>query len=216
MNNVEWHLSTSYTELLSKPIIKDDSLSTIISSVCSSKYEDIGHIKRINFMKYIESRADPYVQLHIYGNDNLHQFHSYNGTINEKEDGMFPYKYYFMCENNSEYNYVTEKFWDAILSETLIFYWGCPNLSDYINPFAFVELDMDDFEKSYHIIKEAIQNNLWEQRLPIIRQEKQKILNYYNFFPTLERILFEDFNFSLHPTDEEIAKTKISNSISNI
>ena len=216
MNNVEWHLSTSYTELLSKPIIKDDSLSTIISSVCSSKYEDIGHIKRINFMKYIESRADPYVQLHIYGNDNLHQFHSYNGTINEKEDGMFPYKYYFMCENNSEYNYVTEKFWDAILSETLIFYWGCPNLSDYINPFAFVELDMDDFEKSYHIIKEAIQNNLWEQRLPIIRQEKQKILNYYNFFPTLERILFEDFNFSLHPTDEEIAKTKISNSIINI
>jgi GR25 family glycosyltransferase involved in LPS biosynthesis len=209
LNNAEWHLSMSYTELMRNPIIKNDAISTIISSVCSSKYIDKGHIKRIDFMKYIENKADPDVQLHIYGRDNIHQFNSYNGQINEKEDGIVPYRYYFMCENNSEYNYATEKLWDALLSETLIFYWGCPNVSDYINPLAFVELDMDDFDKSFHIIKEALQNNLWEQRLPIIREEKQKVLNYYNFFPTLERILFEDFDFSPYPTDEEIAEKKL-------
>ena len=208
LNNVEWHLSDSYTELMNKAIIKDDSVSNIISSVCTSKYFDVGHIRRIDFMKYIESKADPGVQLHIYGRDNNHRFNSYRGTIKEKEDGMVQYRYYFMCENNCEHNYATEKLWDAILTESLIFYWGCPNLSDYINPLAFVELDMDDFDKSFQIIKEAIQNNLWEQRIDIIREEKQKVLNYYSFFPTLERILFEDFQFSAHPTDEEVLEKK--------
>jgi len=208
LNNVEWHLSNSYTELMNKVIIKDDSVSTIISSVCTSKYFDVGHIKRIDFMKYIEFKADPVVQLHIYGRDNHHQFKSYHGTVKEKEDGIVKYRYHFMCENNSEHNYVTEKLWDAILAESLIFYWGCPNLSDYINPLAFVKLDMDDFDKSFQIIKEAIQDNLWEKRIDIIREEKQKVLNYYSFFPKLERILFEDFQFSAHPTDEEVIKKK--------
>ena len=97
-----------------------------------------------------------------------------------------------MCENNSEYNYITEKLWEPILAECLCFYWGCPNVSDYINPLAYIQLDMEDFEKLFKIIKDSINNNLWEERLPIIREEKQKILDYYNFFPTLERIILED------------------------
>ena len=38
-------------------------------------------------------------------------------------------------------------------------------------------------------IKEAIKNNLWEERLPYNRRERQKILDKYNFFPTLENII---------------------------
>ena len=39
-------------------------------------------------------------------------------------------------ENNIEHNYVTEKFWEPILSECLVFYYGCPNLTNvtFINP----------------------------------------------------------------------------------
>jgi len=76
--------------------------------------------------------------------------------------------------------------------ESLCFYWGCPNVSDYIHPHAYVQLDLNDFEKSFQIIKNALQENLWEKRLHIIRAEKQKVLEYYNFFPTLERIIFEN------------------------
>jgi hypothetical protein len=48
---------------------------------------------------------------------------------------------------------------------------------------------MDDFEKAYETIKNAIYQNLWEERLPFIRKEKTKILEKYNFFPTLESII---------------------------
>ena len=97
-----------------------------------------------------------------------------------------------MGENNIEYNYISEKFWEPILSESLCFYYGAPNVSDYIDPLAFVQIDLNDFEKSFLIIKEAIENDLWSKRIDIIRKEKYKVLNYYNFFPTIERTITKD------------------------
>jgi hypothetical protein len=46
-----------------------------------------------------------------------------------------------------------------------------------------------NFEKDYQTIQNAIKGNLWEERLPYIRQAKQKILNETQFFPRLEKII---------------------------
>jgi hypothetical protein len=208
-NNCMWQLNMTYTQFMNEDIIKTyDHVSTI----CSSKYYDPGHIKRIDFLKFIEEKNDPDAIIDIYNHDNTHNFESYVGTASpnlDKDKGITPYKYYFMCENNIEDNFITEKIWEPLLAESLVFYWGCPNISDYINPLAYVELDMNDFEKSFDIIKSAIEYNLWEERLPIIREEKQKVLNYYNFFPTLERILFTDFKLSFNPDNNEIILKKL-------
>jgi len=121
-----------------------------------------------------------------------------------KDEGIMPYKYYFMAENNNEINFMTEKIWEPLLTETLCFYWGCPNLADWINPQAYIVLNLDNLEGSFQTVKQAILNNEWEKRLEIIRQEKQKVLEYFNFFPTLKRILTQDFKFGFKPTDEDI------------
>ena len=75
------------------------------------------------------------------------------------------------------------------MCETLIFYYGCPNVSDYIDSRAFVQLDIDNFEKSYQIITQAISEDWWSQRIDIIRQEKRKILGELAFFPTVDKII---------------------------
>lgn len=194
LNTGFWQLNKTYTEL-QEVAVKNERLDGIVSSICSSKYFDPGHIKRIDFMKYIESKGG--IPLHIYNEDNKHGFASYMGTarpVVDKEKGVLPYKYYFMCENNVEKNFITEKLWEPILCETLCFYWGCPNVSEYINPLAYVQLDMEDFEASYTIMLNAIRDNLWEKRLEVIREEKKKVLENYNFFPTLESILVESKN----------------------
>jgi len=192
INNALWQLNMTYTELKREKIKKMEN--NFISTICSSKYFDPGHIKRIDFLKFIEEKNDTQVQIHIYNWDNNHQFKNYKGSHppGYKDAGIKPYKYYFMAENNSEKNFLTEKMWEPLLMESLCFYWGCPNVSDYIHPHAYVQLDLNDFEKSFQIIKNALQENLWEKRLHIIRAEKQKVLEYYNFFPTLERIIFEN------------------------
>lgn len=211
INNCLWQLSTTYTEFKTNKIEKNPEYGNLFSTICSSKYFDPGHKLRLDFLKYIENKNDPILQFHLYNSDNNHNFKSYKGRANvgiDKEKGIMPYKYYFMCENNVEHNFLTEKLWEPIICETLCFYWGCPNVTDYIDYRAFVLLDMSDFEKSFNIMKEAIENNLWEMRLPYIKAEKQRILDYYNFYPTVERILYKDFGFSIHPTDEEITYKK--------
>ena len=190
-NNCMWQLKSTYYELLNNKIEKKYDYLSII---CSSKYFDPGHIKRIDFLKFIESKEDIFFKIDIYGNDNKHNFNNYKCSLpfENKDDGIVPYKYYFMAENNLENNYITEKLWEPIISECLCFYYGAPNLSDYINPLAYVAIDLDNFEESYNIINNAIKNDLWSERIDIIREEKYKILNYYNFYPTVERIICKD------------------------
>ena len=194
LNVAMWQLNATYKQLKSDKIVKNNN--NIISSIVSPKYFDPGHIKRVDFLKYIEQKDDPLVQVYIYGKDNVHNFKNYKGQIpdDNKDLGITPYKYYFMCENNSEKNYITEKLWEPILTESLCFYWGCPNADEYIDSQAFITLKLDnneDFEKSFQIIRNSILNNLWEERLQIIQKEKEKILEDYSFFPLLEKIIKE-------------------------
>ena len=69
---------------------------------------------------------------------------------------MFPYKYVFNCENNWERNWITEKLVDGILAECLVFYSGAPNVGDYIDRRAFVQLDLIDFEADMKKIQTAM------------------------------------------------------------
>ncbi|AYV80676.1 MAG: glycosyltransferase [Harvfovirus sp.] len=213
-NNGSWQFGLTYSQLKTMKIHK----TKILSSICSSKYYDPGHIKRIDFLKYIESKKDDTVTIDIYGRDNNHNFANYKGSppMSKKEVGILPYKYYFMAENNTEYNYMTEKIWEPLITETLVFYWGCPNLSEYIDPRSYIELDLNDFPKSFQIMKNAILNDEWGKRLEIIRREKQKVLEYYGFFPTVDRIINQDFKFNYKPTDEEITYHKYFNELLDI
>ena len=53
--------------------------------------------------------------------------------IENKEDGLAPYRYSIIIENNQEKEYFTEKLLDCMLCNTMPIYWGCPNISDYFN-----------------------------------------------------------------------------------
>ena len=187
-NNNEWHLSKNYSQLSSEPIIKDNNLSFTLSTILSSKYVDPGHIKRIDFMKFFENKGC--LDVHVYG-QNKFLWKNYKGSLppHKKDDSLFPYKYAFNVENFSIKNYYTEKLIDGILSETLVFYSGCYNIKDFIDERAFVYLELSNFENDYEIIKSAIMNDLWSERIGYIREAKKKILNELQFFPRLEKIV---------------------------
>ena len=185
-NNIEWHLGKTYSELISETIVKNPEYDNVLSTVLSDKYFDPGHIKRVDFIKNIENR----LEVHVWGS-NIFCYKTYKGQLpyHQKDDAMFPYKYVFNAENNSVDNYFTEKLIDAILSESLCFYWGCPNVEQWINPKAYVKLDLDDIEGSLEIIQRAMIEDWWSMRISIIKGEKYRILNELQFFPRLESIV---------------------------
>ena len=192
-NNVFWQLELNYNQLVDlKYDIKDKRDE--ISSICSSKYFDEGHIHRIDFLKFIEQKIENQysIKLNIFNSDNKFNFKNYRGVVSpyvDKSKGILPYKYYFMVENNYEDDFITEKIWEPILCESLCFYYGCPNIDNYVDMDAFVLLDMNDFEKSYAIIKKAIEEDWWSKRIESIRAQKDKFLKKMGFFPRLESFI---------------------------
>ncbi len=189
LNMCEWQLEQDFLTLQNMDAAAFKVKGPIVASICSSKYYCPGHKYRIDFIKFVESKGD--IAFNVYGEQNSFNFTSYVGKLSttEKSKGILPYKYYFMCENTAEKNYITEKLWESILCETLCFYWGCPNVEEWVDPRAYVKLDMNDFEGSYQIIKQAISENWYEQRLPYIKAEKVKVLHTYSFMPTIERVI---------------------------
>jgi GR25 family glycosyltransferase involved in LPS biosynthesis len=180
VNNVFWQLENTYSFWLHANIKKTD----VISSICSSKYFDEGHIMRIDMLKYFESKG---LCIDIYNQDNHHNFKNYKGPVTphvDKYNGMVNYKYYFMIENNFETNFITEKLWEPILCESLCFYYGCPNVSEHMDPRTYVLLDTD-FETSYQLIQKAISEDWHTQRLPYIKAAKEDLLHRMSFFPIL-------------------------------
>jgi predicted O-methyltransferase YrrM len=184
------------------PTFRKDSLISILSS----KYFDEGHIKRINFIRELEKLNLNYID--IYGRENYHQLNNYKGRVinNNKEQCFELYKYSFQAENNWEHNYATEKIWESIVCETLCFYWGCPNLEEYLDPLSFVRLDLDNIEESIKTIEKAIKEDWWSQRIDIIRKEKHKIINEIGFFPNLQKIIKNNTCIKLNLKIDEINK----------
>lgn len=178
LNNIEWWLSLSYDKLMEHRPLK--TRGDVVSSVISSQYVYPGHKLRVDFIRELEKQ----VNMDVYGWDNTHSFRSYRGQlIKGKDQGLFPYKYTVIAENTSRPNYFTEKLVDAILSETLCFYWGCPNVTDYLDPRCFVQLDMSNIQESIEKVKLCIHGYEWEKRVMIIRSMKERILGRYSFIP---------------------------------
>jgi hypothetical protein len=185
LNNVQWQIDYPF---YTKPIDNQSKLNKV-ASIVSKKNFDMGHQLRNDFIKKSENYAIHPVD--VYGKENYHLLQNYQGAI--KDENKFnvysKYKYCFCAENNWIYNYATEKIWEPILCESLCFYWGCPNLEDYIDPKAFVRLPLEDPAAALSIIRQAIEEDWWSQRIEIIKQMKKKILNELGFFPLMERLL---------------------------
>lgn len=186
-NNCEWHLSKTFQQLNNEKIVKNDQYSAVVSAILSAKYSDPGHVKRVDFVKYLDSRG---VTVHVYGSNRFGYQH-YRGPLpyHNKDNGLLPYKYSFNVENHSEKNYFTEKLIDGILSECLTFYSGCFNAFEYIDPRAYVYLHLSNFDADCQTIQTALREDWHSQRLPYIRQAKKTILHSLQFFPRLERII---------------------------
>ena len=129
--------------------------------------------------------------INVFGRENYHNFSSYVGQLEDDKtyNGYSKYKYAFCAENNAEDNYATEKIYEPIMCECLCFYWGCPNLEEFLNPMAFVRLDLNDVEGSLAIVKKAIEEDWWSARINVIRKEKERIIKDLNFFKKVKNII---------------------------
>ncbi|MEJ7645116.1 MAG: glycosyltransferase family 10 [Chryseolinea sp.] len=176
-----WHVLKGYGELTNLTGDKLGGKKDELVWITSNKNDFPGQRSRMRFMKFLEESQ---FSFNLYGRGFT--------AINDKFDGLFPCKYALAIENFSDKHYWTEKLADCFLSWCLPFYWGAPNLEEYFPAESFIRIEIDQPEQALMIIKRAIEGKEWERRLPAIEKARNLILNEYQFFPYVSKMIVDN------------------------
>jgi len=168
-----WHIGKNYDELMSlvpNPETKKDKVSWITSN--NNFFPQ--HKIRLDFIDYLKNQR---FEFDLFGRG--------FSPIKDKFDGIYPYKYTIAAENYIANDYFTEKIIDAYLSWSMPIYAGCPNITNYFPAESMIKIDLNNPEESLDIIKNAVENKLWDKNIDAIKHARELVLNKYQLFPML-------------------------------
>lgn len=116
----------------------------------------------------------------------------YGGAVNKdlrlKKDGLIDYQFSICVENSNENNYISEKFYDAILTDTIPIYFGCKNIKSVWKQNGYILLDsITDtnylYEKLTFIINNA--NQLYDELIEGCLEIKDNFLTKTNLYQSI-------------------------------
>ncbi len=167
---------TTYDGLCAAP---PPAKTKMLSTVCSIKaMTHTLHSLRVSFTLALSERLP---ELEIFGHGRR--------FISDKKDALDPYRYHLAMENTICPGYITEKLTDPFLGLCLPFYVGAPDAAQFFPEGSFIALDPHDPDGAAKIIRDAIENNEWEKRLPAITEARRLVMEEYNTFAIAARII---------------------------
>ena len=147
--------------------------------ITSNKRFTKGHRDRVDFADYIIKENIDFID--IYGN-------GFN-SISDKIEVLSQYKYSIVIENCSYQDYWTEKLADCLLAGSYPIYYGATNISEYINQGCYTPINIKNKKQSIDVVKNIIDSNLYENKQNDLAQAKLDILNKYNMFALISKII---------------------------
>jgi hypothetical protein len=171
-----------------------------ISVFCSQKTLTPEHQARYKFVQILKKHFGD--TLDWYGNGVQ--------SIPEKWDGIAPYKYHIVLENQSRHNIISEKIYDSYLGLAYPIYWGAPNLADYFPKESFSQIEILDWRNSIKTIERILLKDEWAKTLPALIQSKNIVTTDLNIFSRFSKLA------NNHPAEKLSTKRLVElHSVSN-
>jgi len=171
---LDWWVGKSFSELEE---LAPKSKNRVMSAIASTKRMIPGHDRRNRFVEAV-SREFPNID--VFG-------HGRSKQLADKWDGLADYKFSIAIENTSKNDYWTEKIADCFLSYTVPLYFGARNIADYFPSDSLIWLPLDDPEAALEIIRKTIETDTWMERLPYLREARDRILYQYSLFGQISK-----------------------------
>lgn len=165
-----------------KSIQKSKKLSMIVSSL---SFNIGNYTKRLKLLRNILSSD---LDIDIYGKGFNISDPRYKGFVEYKHTALLPYEYSIAIENSNEKNYITEKFVDCAICNTIPIYCGAPNIADVYNEKYFHILDLDS-PTIIEDIKEIIKNPAPGQEMD---NNKDRYFQQRNLYRLLKELINTD------------------------
>jgi 2-polyprenyl-3-methyl-5-hydroxy-6-metoxy-1,4-benzoquinol methylase len=173
-----WHVRRDYDTLVRlAPPTKTRDLSWITSNKCWLP----GHRDRMRFLDAIRDK----LPFDLFGRGFQ--------PLDDKWEGLAPYRYSLAIENSAGAYYWSEKIVDCFLAWTVPIYFGCSRITEYFPAEAVVQIDIHDPLATVEQIRELVEGNGYESRLEALAAARELALNKHQLFPFLaEQIALEE------------------------
>lgn len=190
-DSVNW----TYNNLKNCEFIKTKNVSTFVSTRGLDHQEfdkDCLYPDRINLMKYLTNNIK---SIDYYGWEN-----KLNGDIlsaPKKFEKIKDYRFSLAIENSSEKFYVSEKFYDCILTNTIPIYYGCKNIKEYWPENGYILLDnITDYDYIKEKINYILENSeeIYEKMLPELLKIKERYFKEFNIIKKIKKIVYENID----------------------
>ena len=163
--HMHWHVNRSFQWLReAEPPEKTAQLSTITSNQDWLE----GHRRRYHFVSELRKTLE------------FDWFGRGVRPLEDKWDGLAPYRYSLAIENFSSDYYWTEKLIDCFLCWTIPIYYGCPRLDRYFPADSFIPIDITRPKQAAQIVFETIRSDSYEERFEALTQAREKVLQELN------------------------------------
>jgi len=173
-----WSIPKSVKELLAEnPIEKTNRCSAISSKTIIYP----GHYQRL---AYLTQLAKSDISFDLFGRGFK--------TMQNKLEALIPYQYSITIENGAIPHYFTEKINDALLSWTVPFYVGAPNIHSYFPEEAVVQLPENDPKLGAEIISSVFQDSTdYSRRVDALHEARKRIIETYNPLAKIAKVVNE-------------------------
>lgn len=171
---LDWWVGKSYDELQALTAPKK---THSISAIASTKDWIPGHRQR---NAIIDTLSTAVPEIDLFGQGRKRQ-------LADKWEGLAPYRYSIAIENTSKPDYWTEKIADCFLTYTVPLYYGATNITDYFPEESLIWLPIDDPDEAIRIVRDTLQKDSFDKRLPALKEARRRMLEQYSLFGQLSR-----------------------------
>lgn len=176
----------SYENLINFNIEKTKNISSVVSNLGlgnDNHPQGCLYGERCRLISNLINEL-PFVDFYGWGQNET----NLKGSIQQKKDGIVDYKFSICIENTNEKNYVSEKFYDCILTNTIPIYFGCKNIKDIWPENGYINIeDINDIDSVILQLK-LINNNVDLYYNNMISELLKMKERYFSEFNLLNKI----------------------------
>jgi Glycosyltransferase family 10 (fucosyltransferase) C-term len=171
-----WHLDRDYDTL--KRAARPDKTASL-SWITSNDRGRPGQRQRMDFLRRITGA----VEFDLWGKGFT--------PIDDKWDGLAPYRYSLAVENHSGPFYWTEKLADCFLAWTMPVYYGCTNIEDYFPKESMIRIDIHSPD-CIEVINDVVRSDRWRTHRDAVAHARELVLDRHQFFPFVTNLIKQE------------------------
>ena len=159
-----------YENLKDSSFIKNKNISSSITGLNSDNGPTCLYPQRYKISKIINNLSF----VDFYGGDDCSP---------KRQDSLINYRFNIAIENEYSDNWITEKFYDSILTETIPIYFGCKNIKEIYPEDGYILIDdINDFNMIEKLLNHINENaeEIYNKKIVGVKKIKEKYFKEYN------------------------------------